>query len=246
MKYIFLVLIYCLITTSSSAVPQGSWPQSMRGQYLPTPDWVLIIPALRNDDGTITIWNKEGEWNRNWIVPRKTPSGIRTVAISGDSEDKRLITGGQIDNMSNASLLSMNEKYDAKAIAVVVTDSTGDLAVAAWSAGLDATWQEGIRTDNPRKLALSIIDDIFSGNSNQYEYWQPSNSVKIIAERLNPITMKMEYRLEGDREVLVAVKDSEELDVIAEFTEAPTILDVSLINDKTIEDIFFEMGINLK
>lgn len=246
MKCIFVFLIYCLITTSVSAVPQGGWPQSMRGQYLPTPDWVLIIPARRNEDGAISIWNKNDEWNRNWIVPRKTPSGIKTIAISGDSEDKRLITGDQIDNMSSASLLSMSNKYDAKAIAVVVTDNTGDLAVAAWSAGLDATWQEGLRTDNPRKLALSIIDDIFSGNSSQYEYWQPSNSVRIIAERLNPVTLKMEYRLEGDREVLVAVKDSEELDVIAEFTEAPTILDVSLIDDRTIEDALFEMGINLK
>lgn len=250
MKFILIFFILCNLSTNVFALPEGSWPEYMRGSYLPSPKWVLVIPARRNDNGTITVWNKEDQWSREWVVPKKTPSGIKTIAISGDSEDQRIVSGYHIDNMNSRTLSIIAKKYGASSIAIAVTDNKDIVAVAAWSRGRDATWQSGRLIKNPRYDALYVIDEIYSSNEqvgqdNLREFVPQSNSIRIIADRKQPGTNKMEYRIEGNREVLDAVRASKNIVIIAEYEDTPTILDIRIMDDRSIEDTLFNLGVNL-
>ena len=126
MKKILLPLFLALATFHANAANiEGAWPQDARGGSLRKPAWVLVVPAKRQDDGSLLVWDRNDSWVRQWIVPAKTPKGLRTVAIVGDSEDKRLVAATQIDNMQSSALRQISRKYNAPAIALAVSGEIG-------------------------------------------------------------------------------------------------------------------------
>lgn len=154
-----------ILCTPIHAEAEGSWPPEARGEVLPKPSWVLVIPVVRSADGSIEAWNRKSTWTRRWVVPKTTGEGLRTVAITGDSEDARMVTGEAIDNMDTASLGRISAKYGAPAIAVVVQSALGDTAVAAWSPGMSAVWDMTEPGEDSHAGALRIIGQLFSGRA---------------------------------------------------------------------------------
>ncbi len=139
----FILLSGTIALTSSQILAsqvQGVWPDEARGEKLGRPNWVLVIPAERQADGSLVVWDRENPWVRQWIVPKTTRTGLRTVAIVGDSEDKRVVSAAEIDNMKSGALRQIAQKYDAPAIALVVTGTDGEV-VAGWTPGYNATWE---------------------------------------------------------------------------------------------------------
>jgi hypothetical protein len=162
MKRNALALLVGLLPVAAAAGPEGQWPPEARGQVLPRPDWVLVVPVTRDDAGKVSAWNRADPWTRQWVVPRAV-GGLRTVAVTGDSEDARLVDGEQLDHMDISALRRLTGKYGAPAVAIVVADSHGSAAVAAWRPGHAAVWDKTRPRENAKEGALRVIRDLFSG-----------------------------------------------------------------------------------
>lgn len=231
------------------ASPQGTWPEDMRGYALPKQNWIMIIPATRKTDGSVSVWNRSDDWNREWIVPKATPSGTRTVAVNGDSEDMRIVSPAQIDNMSVSALSKLAVKYGASAIAVVVAEENGEVAVAAWAKGNYATWESAINDGSSRQAALNALDEIYSG-------MDPSLSIsadrtedgyaKIVGQRFNEQSGQMEYRIVGTVSVLDAIANNTSFDITARNDAVPPSLDITVRDGRDVEQILYEAGVELR
>lgn len=160
-----LIAALALLPFPALAGAEGEWPPEARGVGLPRPAWVLVVPASRDRTGAISAWDRSGPWMRRWIVPKPAKGNVRTVAITGDAEDARLIGGTELDNMDAAALGRLAAKYRAPALAIVVEGPDGDAAVAAWSAGRDASWDVTAAGEDAREGSLRIIGDLFSGET---------------------------------------------------------------------------------
>jgi hypothetical protein len=253
-----LVILSGLIPCLASASPQGIWPDDMRGFNLPKQDWIMIIPATRGPDGAISVWNRSDPWNREWVVPKTTPLGTRTIAVNGDSEDMRIVSADQIDNMSVSSLSRLAGKYGASAIAVVVFEQVGGTAVAAWAKGNYATWEAVVPAEGQtqRQAALVTLDDIFSGEANvpAYEVAAAASegqmSARILGQRFNETLSLMEYRVEGSFGTLKRLIPSPDVEItgqnFGDIFDDTTIgyMDMAISKDGNIEDILISVGIN--
>lgn len=181
------------LAQSTSAAP---WPSSAQGRTLPRPDWVLAIPARRNDDGTLSIWERSDDWTREWRVPTVV-DGLRVVTLLGDSEDRKRITPEAIDQMLVDQMEPVMAKYGAPALALVVTDGSST-AVAGYMPGWQASWDEvghSSSLQETRTLAADVISAMFS---DPYSAPTPSGEtggVHIQAFRQNPQTGGMDYRI---------------------------------------------------
>lgn len=220
MKPSLLAAAIALHAAHALAMPQGAWPEEARALPLGRPGWILVVPATRASDGSIRLWDRQDDWLRSWIVPRPTPSGIRTVAISGDTEDQKLIHGSQLDNMRVDSLRLLARKYGADAVAVAVRDTSEAVAVAAWRSGRHATWDHAVPTAasaEPRSGALAAMDDLFSkAYSKEKEVLAGSDAstpIRVVAERLSSDGVRMEYRLQVDDDQIEALNSSTSLEV---------------------------------
>lgn len=244
MKARLAALALLLNATTAAAVPQGAWPDDARNLPLGRPSWILVVPASRADDGTIRLWDRQDEWLRSWVVPKATPDGIRTVAITGDSEDQKLVRGEQLDNMRVDSLRLLARKYSAEAVAVVVRDSREDVAVAAWRAGAHATWDEASTGEagDSRGTALAVMDTLFSraaASAEPAESAAPS-AVRVIAERMGEDGVRMEYRLEAQQESLAALQRASSLQITR---SGDGTVDVLVLDGREIGDILAEAGL---
>lgn len=148
------------LTSQALSGPEGSWPDASRGLGVPETDWILVVPAERDENGDLAIFDRKSEWVKGWTVPKATPAGKRTVTLMGDAEDKRILEGWQVDGMDTESLGIMIEKYKAPAIAVAVKDVYGETAVAAWVPGAEASWNYSGAT---RDDVLASLDALMSG-----------------------------------------------------------------------------------
>jgi hypothetical protein len=240
-------LALLLYATTAAAVPQGAWPDDARNLPLGRPSWILVVPASRADDGAIRLWDRQDEWLRSWVVPKATPEGIRTVAITGDSEDQKLVHGEQLDNMRVDSLRLLARKYSADAVAVVVRDSSDDVAVAAWRVGAHATWEEASpgEAGNSRATALAVMDTLFSKAAAPAEPEDGTSSpaVRVIAERMSADGIRMEYRIECPPEALSTLQGSSSLQVTR--AEDGTV-EVLVLDGREIGDILNEIGLGPK
>lgn len=248
MKRLTYITAFLLQSTIAIAAPQGAWPESARDLPLGRPSWVLVVPAIRTDDGDIRLWDRADDWVRSWVVPRPTPSGIRTVAISGDSEDQKLIGGDQLDDMRVAALGTLARKYGAEAVAVVVRDAEQAIAVAAWREGRHATWSLGTPQsdgDETRMAALTAIDDIFveAVQDEPYEMLESVAVATVIAERIAPDGAGMEYRIEVASPLAERLASSPSLRI---SSHGETTTDVIVIDGRPIAEILQELGFNDK
>lgn len=244
MKARLAALALLLHATTAAAVPQGAWPDDARNLPLGRPSWILVVPASRADDGTIRLWDRQDEWLRSWVVPKATPDGIRTVAITGDSEDQKLIRGEQLDNMRVDSLRLLAHKYSAEAVAVVVRDSGEDVAVAAWRAGAHATWDEASvgEARDSRGTALAVMDALFSkaaASAEPAEGATPS-AVRVVAQRMSADGIRMEYRLECPQESLAALQGTSSLQITR---SGDGTVDVLVLDGREIGEILAEAGL---
>jgi hypothetical protein len=249
MKARIAALALLLHATTAAAVPQGAWPDDARNLPLGRPAWILVVPASRADDGSIRLWDRQDEWLRSWVVPKATPEGIRTVAITGDSEDQKLVHGEQLDDMRIDSLRLLARKYSADAVAVVVRDSAEDVAVAAWRVGAHATWEEAVPGESgmSRDAALSVIDALFSDvetkppePTEQAEESAYASGVKVVAERISEDGIRMEYRIECPPEKLADIQASSSLEVTR---SGDGTVDVLVLDGREISDILKEIGL---
>lgn len=247
MRRIIIALIFSLgQTLSALSSPQGSWPAELKGVGLPTPDWILVLPAKREPSGTIKLWDKDDPWNREWVVPKATPTGIRTVAIAGDAEDRRVVADWHVDTMDVTALSMLAEKYSAPAIAVVVQDDMGDTAIAAWMPEYEAVWDAVGATDGDREPALHILEYIFRGHEDAaVHYTANETEVIITGQRFNGSTY--EYRLEligNEAEgILKTASGIEIVEYIDTLTDIRTIV-VRGTDGRDIETILMSNGIN--
>jgi len=163
MKRLALALAVTILPTQSFAGAEGYWPPEARGVTLPRPAWVLVVPARRGADGTVAAWDRTGSWMRKWVVPRSAKGNLRTVAVTGDSEDARIVDGTQIDNMDTSALGRLASKYGAPAVAVVMEGAEGEAAVAVWKPGHGAAWDMTNPGEDSREGSLRLIGDLFSG-----------------------------------------------------------------------------------
>lgn len=244
MKDRLAALALLLHATTAAAVPQGAWPDDARSLPLGRPSWILVVPASRTDDGTIRLWDRQDEWLRSWVVPKATPDGIRTVAITGDSEDQKLIRGEQLDNMRVDSLRLLARKYSAEAVAVVVRDSGDDVAVAAWRVGTHATWDEASAGEagDSRGTALAVMDTLFSKAAASVDSAEsaPLSAVRVIAQRMSADGVRMEYRLECPQESLAALQGASSLQITR---SGDGTVDVLVVDGREIGDILAEAGL---
>lgn len=247
MKATLLAALLAFHASHALALPQGAWPDEARSLPLGRPGWILVVPATRTADGSIRLWDRQDDWLRSWVVPRPTPSGIRTVAISGDSEDQKLIHGEQLDNMRVDSLRILARKYGAEAVAVVVRDAEEEVAVAAWRSGAHATWDEAVSeagSENPRTNALTVIDALFgektaprrAGDAVPYA---GHPQVRVVAERLSADGVRMEYRVEIGADQVEALRSSSSVE-ITRFGDGTA--DVLVVDGRAITDIISEAG----
>lgn len=155
---IFALTSICWATQASALEPAAPWPQQAQSRPLPRPSWIMVVPARRLPDGTLTVWDRADPWTKAWRVPR-TIQGLRTVSLLGDTEDRRSITAAAIDGMLVDSLDVVMRKYGAPAIALAVTDGQS-VAMAAWVPGWSASWepvQVGSSVEETRERALSTL-----------------------------------------------------------------------------------------
>jgi hypothetical protein len=139
------------------------WPTSAQGRALPRPAWVLVIPARRRSDGTLSIWERTDAWTRAWRVP-KNVRGIGLVTLLGDAEDRRAVTAAAIDGMMVDSLSVVMRKYGAPALALAVTDGSS-VALAGYVPGYAASWipaDAGPDLAETRSRTLPILASLFS------------------------------------------------------------------------------------
>jgi len=226
---------------------EGSWPQDARGGSLKRPAWVLVVPAKRQEDGSLLVWDRNDSWVRQWIVPEKTPKGLRTVAIVGDSEDKRLVAAAQIDNMQSSALRQIARKYNAPAIALAV--SAGDeQVVAAWVPGFNATWDYTAGGFESRKASLETIDQLFSGEavmtSGFGEGQEQAAEVSVLAERFNEQTQAMEYRVRAPNiEAENRMLGSSRFVVLGRSESDESVLEIRMNDNTPIEKALQEAGL---
>lgn len=248
MKFLTTFMISLSLAFPAMASPQGSWPEDMRGYSLPRQGWIMIIPASRNEDGSVSVWNRADPWNREWTVPKATPGGTRTVAVNGDSEDMRIVSAEQIDNMSVSSLSKLASKYGADAIAVVVAGDEGDVAVAAWARGNFATWDTAIAdTDQRRDAVLQTLDDIYSGTGGQQA--GPATvardrevGISIIGQRYDESVGLMEYRISADDRVLDRLAGDPAFKVTARNGDIPPSMDIVVLDGRDVSKVLREGG----
>lgn len=249
MKSLLITAAIALQASCALALPQGAWPNEARDLPLGRPGWILVVPATRTENGSIRLWDRQDDWLRSWVVPRPTPSGIRTVAISGDSEDQKLIHGEQLDNMRVDSLRVLARKYGAEAVAVVVRDAAEEVAVAAWRAGGHATWTEAVSdsgSSDPRVSALAAIDGLFDNQTATPRGSEPAAesggmSVRVVAERISGDGVRMEYRLQIGEDQIETLKLSSSLEV---FRFGDGTADVVVLDGRGIADIIAEAGLS--
>lgn len=251
-SYLAAVLAF-LAATSVAASPQGTWPEDMRGYSLPRQDWIMIIPATRKADGSVSVWNRTDAWNREWIVPKATPAGTRTVAVNGDSEDMRIVSPEQIDNMSVSALSKLAGKYGASAIAVVVAEETGEVAVAAWANGNYATWERAVGGDDPRDDALRTLDEIYAGAdpnlaSSPIEAGETGdlNYVTIVGQRYNERKGVMEYRISGPSSLIDRIVANPAFGVDARNEDVPPSVDLTVVDGRDVERVLAEAGVAVR
>ena len=201
---------------SAQSSPAAPWPSAAQGRSLPRPDWVLAIPARRQGDGSLVIWDRNDDWTKVWRVP-KAVDGLRIVTLLGDSEDRKSITPSAIDEMLVDQMRPVMDKYGAPALALIVTDGQST-AVAGYVPGWTAAWTEVMYADGlaeTRSLATDAISAMFSEPFTQAPTSAGSvGAVEIQAYRQNPETGGMDYRLvlNGSQDVL-----QYQLDTIASF-----------------------------
>lgn len=248
MRTIRLAAIAALFAIPALASPQGDWPEEMRGASLPRQPWIMVIPATRLPDGSISVWNRSDAWNREWIVPKATPTGMRTVAINGDSEDSRIVSVAQIDNMSVAALSKLASKYGAGAIAVVVAEENEGVAVAAWSKGNYATWDAAEVSNGQRQGALDALDRIFSGKPGQSPSTDPQlgrmgEALTIAGQRFDHPSGTMQYRLTGGQSALDKLAENPSFTVHARNGSVPPSIDISVVDGRDVEEALSEAGL---
>lgn len=229
-------------TTLSFAAPEGSWPEEASHLSLSKKSWVLVIPARRNDVGEITLWDKSDEWLQQWIVPRQTPNGTKTVAITGDADDRRMILGWHLENMDVDALNKLANKYKAPSIAVAVADSSKQVAVAGWVSGEGAAWRYAQSSGLSRDGTLSSLDDIFSGYSEPSEVPISEDSVAITGQRHNEGWV--EYRLESfDKAAIDRLYNVPGLEIVGEYDQNSPSVIVRVTDGRDIETILRSAGI---
>lgn len=210
----------------------------------------MIIPATRKPDGSVSVWNRTDVWNRAWIVPKATPGGTRTVAVNGDSEDMRIVSPEQIDNMSVSALSTLAGKYGAAAIAVVVAEDSGEVAVAAWAKGNYATWDSAVGGGDPRGDALRTLDEIYAGadpslassplNAGEAE---DLNYVTIVGQRYNERIGGMEYRISGPSSLIDSIASNPAFHVEARNEDVPPSVDLTVVDGRDVESVLAEAGV---
>lgn len=177
--------------------PAAPWPIAAQGRSLPRPDWVLAIPARRQADGSLAIWDRNDDWTKEWRVP-KVVDGLRIVTLLGDSEDRKRITPSAIDEMLVDQMRPVMDKYGAPALALIVTDGQST-AVAGYVPGWTAAWTDvpyAAGLPETHALSTAAISGMFSE-----PYSQPlatdtgAEAVEIRAYRQNPETGGMDYKL---------------------------------------------------
>jgi hypothetical protein len=247
LKYLVAAAAF-LAPLSANATAQGAWPNDFRGGTFAKPAWILVVPVQRQSNGSLAIFDRMNPWVREWIVPQATAQGIRTVTIVGDSEDKRLVSADDIDQMRGSALQKLARKYNAPAVAIAVSDADGTTAVAAWMPGRQATWDTPVEGEG-KKALITALDAIFTGSeravgttSEQIAESRPA--ARIVAERLNKDQNKMEYRIEPlTREAEQLIGGSPSLRYLGQASGDGSVMEVRVMDGSTIETILAAVGV---
>lgn len=189
------------------------WPERARGRSVPRPEWILVIPASRDDQGRLSVWNRDEDWTKSWRVP-SIEGRTRIVTLMGDSEDLRTITAEAFDGMEIAPIERVMRKYGAPAIALAV-EAEESAAIAVYVPGYAASWntveKEKTATGTHRQAVATIADMISGGHGavpmTETASAPPSDTIDIMAWRPSPDGYGAEFRLEltGSDNILEAV-----------------------------------------
>jgi hypothetical protein len=243
MRSLIALFEFFIFTTMACASPEGSWPEEASYISLSKKNWVLVIPARRSENGEIVLWNKEDEWLQQWIVPRQTNSGMKTVAITGDADDRRLVQGYHLENMDVNVLNKLAAKYRAAAIAIAIKDKSEQLAVAGWVSGEGAAWRSINSHEANREAALGMIDDIFNGYSDPSEGTVQEDTIAITGQRQN--AGWTEYRLEYfSPESILKLQSIPGVEIVGNSdTNRPSVI-VRITDGRDIETVLRSAGIS--
>jgi hypothetical protein len=116
-----------LLAAATAALSPAAWAAGE------TPAWTLVVPVHRLPDGNVAFWEREDAWSKAWRIPGGQ-GGLRTVEVTGDSEDKAETTWAMMEAMDRAALWRLSEKYGAPSISVVTLEGDA-VTVNAWSGG---------------------------------------------------------------------------------------------------------------
>lgn len=239
-----ILILLLLSTVNAFANAEGNWPSDFKSVSLPKTSWILIVPFVRNNNEL--IWDKDSEWMKSWIVP-KNLDGIKMVAVSGDSEDRRRINGNDIDNMNLNSLSYLAKKYSAPSIGVVVKDiNSNNGAVALWVSGNGASWDAIYDFKDDKDLKLLLMESIKNIMSNE--------------KKVNKIELQVSVHIDGVRnkdgitEYLIVSDKQDYIDKISNlkgvevrgyvYSGKPSII-ISITNNDSIEDTFSSQGVRI-
>lgn len=241
LRKLTLSALFIVWSSTTFAAPEGYWPIEAQGVSLPKPEWVLVIPAKRDSMGSIVIWDRDVPWMRQWIVPQSTPNGLRTIAIAGDSEDKRLIEGFHLDEMDTDALQRLASKYKAPAIAIAVSDESDAIAVAGWMPEQAAAW-ESVQISGSRKETLATIDLLFNGqNETSSEF-----DVAIVGQRQTGNGSEFKLLLESEQS-LDLLYESEGIRVLEYDLESESPSAVITVTDgRHLETVLYSSGVRYR
>jgi hypothetical protein len=103
------------------------------------PDWVLVVPIHRHDDG-IAVWQSEDGWTRMWLKPAVGAATTFMTSVP-DDEDAKTLTPVRLARDGAGVLATLARKYGAPAVVLAALARTstesgvshGRLQAVFWS-----------------------------------------------------------------------------------------------------------------
>lgn len=126
------------------------------------PNWVLVVPA-REVGTTITLWQADDAWAQGW--QRAAGGQLATAVASGDNDDQKLLTAGQIQSFDPAvpdALRALARKYNAPAVALVVLSSSRPQVMPNEDIQVEISYIDGT---GPDSLLSQTSATLATGNS---------------------------------------------------------------------------------
>lgn len=267
MRIVFSLTLACALVSGTPVVLPDSvayaydeaaapWPERARGRSLPRPAWILVIPASRDAQGRLSVWNRDEDWTKSWRVP-SIEGRTRIVTLMGDSEDLRTITADAFDGMEIAPIERVMRKYGAPAIALAV-EAEESAAIAVYVPGYAASWnavEKGETAASTHRQAVATIAEMISSGQGAVPTTETvsapeTDTIGIMAWRPSPDGYGAEFRLEltGSDRILNAVSSLPAVTMLDYYgSEGKTIATLRYDGDaENFETLLRETGIPVR